>query len=490
MKKYLRGLFFSLSLAFSAFAQQNLVPNPSFEADSSAPIIQQFNWRHYANWRKDSLTENNKYILTKSWSQATDGTPDFLNSRHSSLFGFSTQTARTGKCRFGIIAGLTKNCCNSWLLENGNYSEYLETVLIKPLEAGKIYAVQYYVSLDKRSHFAANNFGAIVSKEAINQMENRGTLLGNANGEQLIASDNHYITSDEGWVLVCDTFIANGGERFLTIGSFMDGYAKNRHEVKKSLHKNLRWMAANKEAYYYVDDVSLVEIKSGEQICGAARDSIARNNIVILVDVSGSMEQKKFIDSVKISTLDFIRSLNPADLVSIIAFNADTQVLVSCRNARDTAEIRQALEHIKTGGATNIGLALQAAYGQVHHHPLNPGNNMIILITDGRVHISADMKKIMLNAAKNENVNFSIIFLGKLVPDDMEKLASDLGGNAQAAVPNQTSSAMMKQAPANAVTTPYGTQKVGKIILWHTLTKIFFPVIFVGMLLMKITSIA
>ena len=183
MTKYRLCLLFAIFVAFSVFAQPNLVPNPSFEADSSAPVIQKFYWRRYANWRKDSLTENNKYVLTRSWSQATDGTPDFLNSYRSSLFGFSTQTARTGRCRFGIIAGQTKNSFNSWLLQDGNYSEYLETVLKSPLEAGKVYSVQYYVSLDKRSHFCANDFGAIVSNEAVNQMDNRGTLLGNTTGE-------------------------------------------------------------------------------------------------------------------------------------------------------------------------------------------------------------------------------------------------------------------------------------------------------------------
>jgi len=33
-------------------------------------------------------------------------------------------------------------------------------------------------------------------------------------------AEDHYITSDEGWVMICDTFIAKGGERFLTLGSF------------------------------------------------------------------------------------------------------------------------------------------------------------------------------------------------------------------------------------------------------------------------------
>lgn len=475
-------------LAISGFCQVNLVPNPSFEADSAAPVIQKFYWRHYADWRKDSLTENNKHILTKSWSQPSGGTPDFLNSYRSSLFGFSSQTARTGRCRFGIIAGITKNSFNTWLLQDGNYSEYLETVLVKPLQAGKIYCIRYYVSLDKRSHFTANNFGAILSKTAINEPDNRGVLNSGSDRIQTIANDNHYITSDEGWVMICDTFIAKGGERFLTIGSFMDGFAKNRHDVKDSEHKGLRWMGNCKEAYYYIDDVSLTEVLPDEQLCSAAKDSIARNNIVILVDVSGSMEQKHFIDSVRIATLAFVQSMNPSDLVSIIAFNADTQVLVSSRHAADTAYIRNSFNGIRTGGATNIGLALQSAYGQVHQHPLNPGNNKVILLTDGRVHISEQMKKTMKSASENEGIDFSVIFLGKLVPDDMMKLAVDMGGTAIASEPSMAAKALTKEVPADAVVSPYGKTKPGKIIVWHVLTKVFFPVILFGMALIKVTS--
>lgn len=483
---FLFCLFTFLSVA--AFSQQNLVPNPSFEADSSAPIIQKYNWRRYANWQKDSLSDHNKYILTRSWSQPTGGTPDYLNSYRSSLFGFQTQTARTGRGRFGLICGITKNSFNTWLLQDGNYAEYLETVLTQPLVAGKLYCVRYYVSLDKRSHFAANDFGAIVSSTAINSPDYRGSLDYNSEGTPHLDNNNHYITSDEGWVMICDTFIAKGGERFLTIGSFMSDFAKNRHEVKPELKKGLRWMPNCKYAYYYVDDVSLTEVQPNEQLC-VSKDTVARNNIVILVDVSGSMEQKKFIDSVKIATLQFVNTLNPSDLISIIAFRSDTQLLVSCRPARDTAYIRNSFNKLITGGATNIGLAIEGAYAQVRKGLLPSGNNKIILITDGRVHISKEIQASM-EESSSQGIDFSIIFLGEKVPDDMVQLAEDLHGTFISGPPSMTAEAMTKEVPASAVKSEYGTKKVSKIILWHVMTKVFFPVIFIGMLLVKIGTMA
>src|ERR1041385_6600890 len=290
LKKYLPVLFV-LASYFPAFSQHNLVLNPSFEADSAAPPIQKYYWRRYASWKKDSLNEHNQYVLTKGWFPATGGTPDFLNSYKSSLFGFRTETARTGRGRFGIIAGSAQKSFNTWLMQDGNYCEYLETRLTQTLEAGKIYCVRYFVSLDKRSHFCANDFGAIVSKERITEVDYKGSLASRGELPNIIPADNHYVTSKEGWVMICDTFIASGGEQYLTIGSFMEGFAKNRHDADVSQKKGLRWMPDCKYAYYYVDDVSLVEVKPTDQLC-VLKDTVARNNVVILVDVSGSMEQK------------------------------------------------------------------------------------------------------------------------------------------------------------------------------------------------------
>jgi Ca-activated chloride channel family protein len=220
------------------------------------------------------------------------------------------------------------------------------------------------------------------------------------------------------------------------------------------------------------------------------KDTIARNNIVILIDVSGSMEQKKFIDSVKIATYEFVNSLNPADLISIIAFESDTQILVHNLPARDTAAIRAAFAHMHTGGATNIGLAIQAAYSQVRKSLLNPGNNKIILITDGHIHIEKEEREKMLTAASTEGIEFSIIFFGKKVPDDMVKLAEDLNGTTMAGPPSLAADAMMKNVPADAIATPYGKCKPVKALGWHILTKIFFPVVLIGMCFYKLGTLA
>ncbi|CAN5324960.1 hypothetical protein BH09BAC5_BH09BAC5_00640 [soil metagenome] len=479
-------LFISVFSAISLIAQQNLVPNPSFENDGGAPVIEKYNWHYFGSWKRDSLSEHNKNVLIKGWFQPTQGSPDYLNSDQSALFGFSTQTARTGKGRFGIIAGIGKNSFNSWLLHEENYSEYIETKLVKPLEKGKTYCIRYYVSLDKRSHFACEDFGAIVSSTFVTAPSYNGTLKTYTDNDVLIDSDNHFVTSDEGWKMICITFVANGGEQFLTIGSFMDEYAKNRHKVKSTEHRNLRWMANCKFAYYYFDDVSLTEVQPGEPLCEIVKDTVARNNLVMLLDVSGSMKQKNFIDSVRISTMEFLNTLNPTDLVSIIAFHSDTQILVSAHPAGDTAFIRKAFESIRSGGATNIGLALQAAYGQIRKNPLAKGNNSIILITDGRVHISSDLKKMMKTASEKEGISFSIIFRGKLVPDEMEKLAAEMNGTALAAAPTEAAKAMQSQTPSNEVMPTYNGRQTGRIITWHVLTKVFFPVILVGMLLVKL----
>jgi hypothetical protein len=69
----------------------------------------------------------------------------------------------------------------------------------------------------------------------------------------------------------------------------------------------------------------------------------------------------------------------------------------------------------------------------------------------------------------------------------MMKLAEDMHGTAISANPSEASQAMISQAPVNNIVSPYGSKKAGKIIVWHVLTKLFFPVILIGMTLMKVT---
>ncbi|MDQ3111592.1 MAG: VWA domain-containing protein [Bacteroidota bacterium] len=461
-------------------AQVNFVPNPSFEADNRAPVITTFNWNHYGDWIKDSLytQPDNNLVVAANWFQPTGGTPDILNSDKSHLLGFKTKTARTGTGRMGIISGICKNGLVSWMFYQDTYSEYIECKLNQPLTEGKLYCVRYYVALDRKSNFASNQFGFAVTKEMV-RSKSHAALSGYDPVAHINEATDHYITSDEGWVMICDTFIAIGGEQFLTLGSFSTEFPKRIHKVKKSQHTSLRVNPFNKFAYYYIDDVSLMEVQPDEVLCSAPRDSVTRNNIVFMLDVSGSMVQKGLLDAAKNSIIPLVNTIPPGDHITIITYNDNATVIADNITAGDTAQIRLALEKIKPGGGTNPVGGFNLAYAAIRKRMLPEGTNKIIVLTDGKIYLPKKEKEKIITASEEEKILLSVVFFGDEVPDDMEKFVEAAGGNANIAKDGDAADALRKEVPASITDTPYGERNAGRIIGWEVMTKIIGPALLV-----------
>jgi Mg-chelatase subunit ChlD len=488
MKKMLRFKITFLSLFTLSFlgAQVNLVPNPSFEADNRAPVITQFNWNHYGDWRTDSINKNpsNKLVLAANWFQPTGGTPDILNSDKSHLLGFKTKTARTGTGRMAIITGICKNGLMSWLLYRDTYSEYIECKLNQPLVAGKLYCVRYYVALDRKSNFASNHFGFTITQDSVRYPKSHTVLYGYDPVAHINEANDHYVTSDEGWVMICDTFVAKGGEQFLTLGSFGQDFPKRTHKVKKTEHTSLRVTPFQKFAYYYIDDVSLMEVKPDEVLCAPPRDSIARNNIVFMLDVSGSMNQKGLLDAAKKSIIPLVNTIPPGDHITLISYSDNATMLAENITAGDTAQIRMALEKIKPGGGTNAVSGFNMAYAAIRKRKFQGGTNKIIVLTDGKIYLPKQEKERIIKASEEEKIFLSVVFFGDKLPDKMEKFVEAAGGNANVTNDGDPSEALSREIPASITDTPYGERKAGRIALWEVMTKIVGPAILV-LLIMK-----
>ena len=72
----------------------------------------------------------------------------------------------------------------------------------------------------------------------------------------------NYLTNKTGWMQISDTITANGGEKFMAIGSFTnDSISPDTLFVGGSSTTGFPhyW----REAYYYLDDVSVTEIPTG-----------------------------------------------------------------------------------------------------------------------------------------------------------------------------------------------------------------------------------
>lgn len=121
------------------------------------------------------------------------------------------------------------------------YAEYIQFELKEPLTAGQVYNVNFKASLAEKSAYATR-LGAYLSAAKLDEKSNEELSLTPQIQSQALVFDK------DGWQTISGTFVAQGGEKYLTIGRF-----KNQ-EVKEIV--NWTDMDLHK-AYYYISSPSV-----------------------------------------------------------------------------------------------------------------------------------------------------------------------------------------------------------------------------------------
>ena len=109
----------------------------------------------------------------------------------------------------------------------------------------------------------------------------------------------------------------------------------------------------------------------------------AASNLVFLVDVSGSMEDRDKLPLVKSSLRLLARQLSPADHISLVVYAGSTGVVLEPTPGSDKATIAEALDRLEAGGSTNGGAGIALAYAMAEKAFIPGGNNRVLLATDG-----------------------------------------------------------------------------------------------------------
>lgn len=135
---------------------------------------------------------------------------------------------------------------------------------------------------------------------------------------------------------------------------------------------------------------SRVSTDGGEawlQIGLRARDAdsqaIAPLNLALVIDRSGSMDTPDKMPLLKKSLGIFLHSLAPNDLVSIVTYSTDAELLVPTRQVGDGMWIEDAVNRIEPNGSTNLNEGLSLGLEQVWRNFDIHRNNRVILLTDG-----------------------------------------------------------------------------------------------------------
>ncbi|MEW6470396.1 MAG: gliding motility-associated C-terminal domain-containing protein [Bacteroidota bacterium] len=242
-----------LSIAFLAAAKksdtQNLVPNYSFEVYSSCPTNAAEIYKAIP-WFQPSIANGNIYNSSSS---------EYFHSCNLTIVGVplnfaGRQIAFAGQGYAGIV------------LYAGNNREYIEVKLIDSLIAGKTYCLSFYISLAESSEWGIDMIGGYLANDSV--LTSVITYIPVI--PQVENATSNTITDTSGWVLISGSFIAQGGEKFLTIGNFRDNSNTQLTPMNPQFPSGY--------AYYYIDDVSLICCDSSGT-CALPEDTLSIPNV-------------------------------------------------------------------------------------------------------------------------------------------------------------------------------------------------------------------
>ena len=157
-------------------------------------------------------------------------------------------------------------------------------------------------------------------------------------------------------------------------------------------------------------------------------------NLVFLLDVSGSMDQPNKLPLLKSAFRLLVSELTEKDKVSIVVYAGSAGVVLPATAGNHQETILNALDRLSAGGSTAGGEGIVQAYTIAKQNFIKGGNNRVILATDGDFNIGAssdaDLVR-MIEEKRNDGIFLSILGfgMGNYKDNKMEQLANKGNGN-------------------------------------------------------------
>ncbi|MBQ8189423.1 MAG: VWA domain-containing protein [Lachnospiraceae bacterium] len=163
-------------------------------------------------------------------------------------------------------------------------------------------------------------------------------------------------------------------------------------------------------------------------------DEAPDNNLVFLLDVSGSMSDPDKLPLLQDSFKELVEELDEDDIVSIVTYANGVDVVLSGANGNEKEEICDAIDSLYASGATNGEGGIQKAYRLAEANFIEGGNNRIILATDGDLNVGIsepDELERLIEDKRDSGVYLSVLGFGtgNIKDNNMERLADCGNGN-------------------------------------------------------------
>lgn len=158
-------------------------------------------------------------------------------------------------------------------------------------------------------------------------------------------------------------------------------------------------------------------------------------NVVLLVDVSGSMGPEDRLPLLKKGLAMFAAQLRENDRVSIVTYASGTRIVLEPTLGKDKHKIVDAISKLGAGGGTAGGEGLERAYAMAERHFDPKAVNRVILATDGDFNLGiTDPKELekFIASKRKTGVYLSVfgVGVGNLNDALIQRLTQSGNGNA------------------------------------------------------------
>lgn len=159
----------------------------------------------------------------------------------------------------------------------------------------------------------------------------------------------------------------------------------------------------------------------------------APNNIVFLIDISGSMGPADRMPVMKNSIYTLLDELRPIDKISVVTYADGSKILLKPTVVEDRSELKKTIKQLNASGRTNGGRGLNKAYQVAQKAYISNGNNIIVMVTDGDFNVSSSEKKTkrIMKKGASKGIKLSVVGVGNNTSaiEKMKEIATIGQGN-------------------------------------------------------------
>ncbi|WP_353721155.1 VWA domain-containing protein [Dyadobacter sp. 676] len=186
--------------------------------------------------------------------------------------------------------------------------------------------------------------------------------------------------------------------------------------------------------------VDTVYVDRNAQLQNVTRslEGFAPNNMVLLLDVSSSMNSPYKMPLLKRSIKSLLTLVRPEDMISIVLYSGKARVVLKPTSGAKAAEIARMIDLLQSDGDTDGNEGIKLAYKTANKQYIRAGNNRIVLATDGEFPVSDEVVD-MIRQNAHQDVYLSVFTFGRNEHTGQKlKKLSELGMGSYAHVTDAT----------------------------------------------------